>query len=224
MTLPLLPTYYTKTTVLERPMVKILFTGRIISVKARIRLIRSFDQIPTHLYQGYTLILDGEAGGAYRNRFKVAIGPKAHEQHRFRIGDAIRGRAIPVPDAETEWAGFYKVSGLQLIERTHPGDWPPGPDGGTAPPLEQYRVRGHFRLKRETCETECVQCPFGLTMPTQIILDHWYPPKVKWCIETHCYGPRGCPRYKAGPPYRVPGRSSGMVYVDDDVERAARGE
>ena len=224
MTLPLLPRYYTKTAVLERPMDKILFTGRIISVKARIRLIRSFDEIPTHQYQGYTLILDGEIDGVPRNRFKVAIGPKTHEQHQFRIGDAIRGRAIPVPDAETEWAGFYKVSGLQLIERTHPGDWPPGPDGGLAPPLQRYRVQGHFRLKREVCETACFECPFGLTMPTQIILDHWNPSNVKWRIETHCYGPRGCPRYKAGPRYRVPGRKSGMVYVDDDVERAARGE
>ena len=216
MTLPLLPRYHTKTAVLGRCMNKIAFTGTIVSVKARIRLIRSFDQVPTHLYQGYTLILDGEAGGANRNRFKVAIGPKAHEQHRFRIGDAIRGRAIPVPDAETEWAGFYKVSGLQLIERTRPGDWPPGPDGGISPPLEQYRAQGHFRLKRDVCERACFECPFGLTMPTQI--------KVKWRVETHCYGPRGCPRYKAGPAYRVPGRSPGMVYVDDDVERARRGE
>jgi hypothetical protein len=203
---------------------KILFTGGIVSVKARIRLIRSFDEIPTHQYQGYTLILDGEVDGASRSRFKVAIGPKAHAQHQFRIGDSIRGHAIPVPDTETEWAEFYKVSGLQIMERRQPDALPPSPTGGIAPPLEQYRAQGHFRLKRETCETECVQCPFGLTMPTQIILDHWNPSIVKRRFETHCYGPRGCPRYKAGPPYRVPGRGSGMVYVDDDVEREKRGE
>src|SRR6266850_7496505 len=100
MTLPLLPRYYTKTAVLERSMDKILFTGRIISVKARIRLIRSFDEIPTHQYQGYTLILDGEIDGVPRNQFKVAVGPKAHEQQQFRIDDSIRGHAIPVQDAE----------------------------------------------------------------------------------------------------------------------------
>jgi hypothetical protein len=162
---------------------KIHFTGTIVSVKARIRLIRSFDQVPTHLYQGYTLILDGEAGGAYRNRFNVAIGPKAHEQQQFRIGDSIEGKTVPVPDPETEWAEFYKVSGLQLIERRHPGDWPPSPDGGIAPPLQRYREQGHFRLKREVCETACFECPFGLTMPTQIILDHWNPSKVKWPLK-----------------------------------------
>ncbi len=50
------------------------------------------DSIPTHQYQGYTLILDGEVDGVSRSRFKVAIGPKAHEQHQFRIGDTIKGR------------------------------------------------------------------------------------------------------------------------------------
>lgn len=203
---------------------KIAFTGTIVSVKARIRLIRSFDQVPTHQYQGYTLILDGEVGGVSLNRFKVAIGPKAHEQHQFRIGDLISGTAIPVADPETEWAEFYKVSGLQIMARTQPDNPPPGPDGGIAPPLEQDREQGHFRLKREICETDCFRCPFGLTMPMQIILDHWNPSIVKWRLEKHCYSPRECPRYKAGPAYRVPGRKPGMIYVDDDVERAARGD
>ena len=49
-----------RTDVLKKHMDKIHFTGTIVSVKARIRLIRSFDQVPTHQYQGYTLILDGE--------------------------------------------------------------------------------------------------------------------------------------------------------------------
>ena len=47
---------------------------------------------------------------------------------------------------------------------------------------------------------------------------------VKWRFETHCYGPRDCPRYKAGPAYRVPGRKPGMVYMDDDVEKSAARE
>ena len=90
MTPPYLPRYYAKIDGLEKRMDKIHFTGIIISVKARIRLIRSFDQVPTHQYQGYTLILDGKIDGIPRTHFKVAIGPKAHEQHQFRIGDSIR--------------------------------------------------------------------------------------------------------------------------------------
>jgi hypothetical protein len=57
-------------------------------------------------------------------------------------------------------------------------------------------------------------------MATEITLDHWNPSRVKWRMETHCYGPHDCPKYKSGPPYKVQGRKSGMVYRDDDVERA----
>jgi hypothetical protein len=64
-------------------------------------------------------------------------------------------------------------------------------------------------------------------MATEIILDQWNPSKwnpskMKWRFETHCHGPRGCPRYRAGPPRRVPGRKPGMVWIDDDVEREER--
>jgi len=203
---------------------KIAFEGNLLAVKARIRLIRSFDQIPTHQYQGYTLIMEGEAGGQKR-RFKIAVGPKAHEKHRFRIGDRISAMGFPVPDSRKEWADFYKISGLKMIERgATPADEAPHPDGGIAPPLPVYRSNGHRRLERQTWETQCTGCPWGLDMVTEIILDHWKPSKKKWRFETHCYGPKGCPRYKAGKPYRVPGRKAGMVYVDDDVEREDRGE
>lgn len=201
-------------------MEKIQFQGTISSVKARIRLLRSFDQIPTHQYQGYTLVIDGVVDGQPAQTAKIAIGPKAHEKHQFRIGDRISGEAVKVTDTETEWAEYYKVSALDVDEHLSEVSAPPGPDGGIAPSLEKYRENGHFRLHRETCETKCSRCPFGLTMATQIILDHWDQSKVKWRFETHCYGPRGCPNYKSGPPYRVQGRKPGMVYVDNDVERA----
>jgi len=107
-----------------------------------------------------------------------------------------------------------KVSALKLIMRQQTENLSPSPEGGIAPSLELYREQGHFRLHRETCETKCVRCPFGLNMATQLNLDQWDRSKVKWRFETHCYGPRSCPKYKAGPPYKVPGRK-GMVYVDD---------
>jgi hypothetical protein len=80
-----------------------------IRVKARIRLFRSFDQVPTHQYQGYTLTLDGEVGGAMRDRFDMGTSPKTQEQDQFRTGNSVRGRATPISKPETEWAGPYKV-------------------------------------------------------------------------------------------------------------------
>jgi hypothetical protein len=198
------------------------FSGAITAVKARTRLLRSFDQIH-HSYPGYVLVLDGTVDGLPAEELRIAVGPKAHEQHQFRIGDQLTGKAVSVADPDTEWASWYKVSELRVLSRG-PADQvvPPNSEGGIAPPLPEYRERGHRRLDKSTYEAHCLRCPFGLVMATQIIIDQWNPSQVKWRYETHCYGPRDCPRYRPGKPYRVQGRKSDMVWVDDDVEREAR--
>ena len=193
------------------------FRGDVLAVKARIRLLRSFDQI-SHQYQGYTLVL-ADAEDAQRT-FRVAVGPRLHAKHGFRIGDRIAGQANPVPDPKKEWADSYKVRRVRVESRgPETAARPPDPEGGLAPPLQAYRANGHRRLDPRTCSTRCERCPWGLTMATEIIIDHWNPSKKRWRFETHCYGPRDCPRYRAGAPRRVPGRKPGMAFVDDDVER-----
>ncbi|MFH1618793.1 MAG: hypothetical protein ABIG11_02715 [bacterium] len=199
------------------------FEGRVLSVKARIRLIRSFDRISTHQYQGYTLVMQGNVRGVERD-FRIAVGPKAHERHQFRIGDRVSGIGVPVPDPGREWADFYRISGLKLAERG-PGrnGESPNPDGGIAPPLEVYRANGHRRLDRGTWQAQCFRCPWGLEMVTEIIVDQWNQAGKEWRFETHCYGPKECLMYNPGKPYRVPGRKPGMVFIDDDVERTSSG-
>jgi hypothetical protein len=125
-----------------------------------------------------------------------------------------------VPDAKREWATLHKASGIKLERRGPPEQQRPAdPEGGIAPPLDVYREHGHRRLDRHTCVTKCGRCPWGLTMTTEIIIDHWNPSKKRWRLETHCYGPRDCARYRAGAPRKVPGGKPWMVWVDDDVER-----
>ena len=195
------------------------FAGIVIAVKPRIQLLRSFDQV-SHAYLGYTLVLSGTLGGSTVAELRIAVGPKTHEKHRFRIGDQIVGLAAPVPDARKEWATHYKASGLRLIARgPTEQDVPANPEGGIAPCLSEYRARGHRRLDPRTYSRSCQRCPFGLIMATEIIIDHWNPSKKKWRFETHCYGPQDCPRYRPGKARRVPGRKPGMVWVDNDVER-----
>lgn len=195
------------------------FAGQVIAVKARIRLLRSYDEIQ-HAYQGYTLVIDGTLDGEPAEELRVGVGPKTHEKNQFRIGDHVTGLAVPVPDAWTEWATHYKVSKLRLLPRgPEDQDVPANPEGGIAPPLPEYRANGHLRLDKRTYAESCQRCPFGLEMPTEITIDHWDPDRKDWRFETHCYGPRDCPRYRPGKPYRVQGRKPGMVWVDDDVER-----
>ena len=93
------------------------FAGTVTAVKARIRLCRSFDQIH-HVYQGYTLVLDGTLDGEPpADDLRIGVGPKAHEKHQFRIGDQLTGLGVPVPDHREEWATHYKVSKLKFEER-----------------------------------------------------------------------------------------------------------
>lgn len=201
---------------------KLRFTGKVTAVKARISLLRSFDQIH-HNYEGYVLVIDGELDWVPTKGIRVAFGPKVHEKHQFIIGDDFGGEVVPVAKPEAEWATHYKASKLWFLNRgPKEQEVPANPEGGIAPPLPEYRKRGHRRLDKDTFEEHCQRCPFGLVMPTQIILDQWNQTETKWRFETHCYGPRDCQRYRPGEPYRVPGRKPDMVWVDDDVEREER--
>ena len=200
---------------------KVCFLGTVIAVKGRIRLLRSFDQI-SHAYQGYTIVMEGSADSAKAQELRVAIGPKTHEQHHIRIGDEIEGMATSVPDLRKDWATHYKVSKLKILKRGPANeDVPAHPDGGIAPPLDVYRQQGHRRLDPKTYSKSCQRCPWGLVMATEITIDQWKPWIKRWRFETHCYGPRDCPRYRPGKARTVPGRKPGMIWVDDDVEREA---
>lgn len=202
---------------------KTRFEGTVTAVKPRIRLIRSFDQV-SHAYLGYTLIMDVVVDGKECKYLRVAVGQKAHEKNSFRMGDRVSGEALPLEIPEREWADLYKVSGLKVTCRGNPSeDRPADSAGGIAPPLSVYREKGHVRLDPCTYVSKCRQCPWGVVMATEIIVDHWSPHNnTKWRDETHCYGPSDCANYKAGKPRTVPGRKPGMVWVDDDVERDDR--
>lgn len=56
-------------------------------------------------------------------------------------------------------------------------------------------------------------------MATEITIDHWNPGKKKYRYETYCYGPRDCPNYRPDKARTVQGRKSGMIWVDNDIER-----
>ena len=195
------------------------FEGTIITVKARIRLLRSFDQV-NHAYLGYTLVMEAVVDGQEWKNLRVAIGQKSHEKNRFRIGDVISGEALPIENPQKEWADLYKVSNLHIIKRGDPSEERPADiTGGISPPLPVYREHGHVRLAPNIYEQKCKRCPWGIVMATEITIDQWNPHKKKWRYETHCYGPRNCPNYKAGKPRTVQGRKPGMIWVDEDIER-----
>ncbi|MBE7480595.1 MAG: hypothetical protein HS104_11515 [Polyangiaceae bacterium] len=193
---------------------KIPWAGTITGVQPRIRLTRSFDQ-SSHSYLGYVLRVDGTIGGEQRE-FVVAIGKAAQVKHAFRAGDQVSGESEPVEDARTEVAELYKTARLKLVNRPATDASSPPPWLGVPPPdLEVYRARGHRRLDPKTYDSKCGSCMWGAKMAVEIVIDQWDQSKVKWRVETFCYGPKSCSVYRPGARRQVPGRK-GMSYLEDD--------
>jgi len=192
---------------------KISWSGRIVAVQPRIRLMRSFDQ-RSHSYLGYVIRIDGTCGGQ-AGKFLIAVGEGAYERHRFQAGMELSGQSVPVEDPRKEIASFYKTSGLKVVKDAE-GETPVGPPFLGAPPdLETYRSRGHRRLDARTYDAKCTTCIWGCRMPVEMIIDQWNPSRKQYRFETFCYGPKSCPSFRSGPARKVPGRK-GMSYTEED--------
>ena len=194
-------------------MEKIGWSGRIVSIQPRIRLMRSFDE-RSHSYQGYVLRVEGIIGEE-PGEFQIAVGKVAQAKHCFRADMEASGQAVPVSDPRLETAGFYKASGLKILKDAQ--DDPPAnpPFHGAPPDLDTYRSRGHRRLDTRTYDTKCTTCLWGCRMPVEMVIDHWNPSSKRYRFETFCYGPKSCAFYRAGPLRKVPGRK-GMSYTEED--------
>jgi hypothetical protein len=192
---------------------KVEWSGRIVAVQPRIRLMRSFDE-RHHSYLGHVLRLDGICAGD-AGELLIAVDEGAHDKHRFQAGMELKGQSVPVDDPRKETATFYKTIGIKVIKDVK--EEPPAgpPIHGVPPDLETYRGRGHRRLDARTYEAKCLTCIWGCRMPVEMIIDQWNPSKKKYRFESFCYGPKSCPFYRPGPARKVPGRK-GMSYTEED--------
>ena len=192
---------------------KVAWSGRIVSIQPRIRLIRSFDE-RSHICLGYVLRVEGKIADE-PGEFIIAIGKTAQAKHHFQAGMEVSGQAVPVSDQRLETAGFYKAGGLKIVKDAE-GDFPDGPPfHGMPPDLETYRARGHRRLDARTYDVQCATCTWGCRMPVEMIIDHWNPSRKRCRFETFCYGPKSCALYRAVSTRKVLGRK-GMSYTEDD--------
>ena len=191
---------------------KVAWSGRLVSLQPRIRLMRSFDE-RNHSYLGYVLCVDGRCGDE-AGKFVIAVGKGAHEKHQFRVGMELNGLSVPVDDPRLETAGYYKTSRIKIEKSAE--NAPKGPPFlGVPPDLSTYRERGHRRLDARTYTAKCTTCIWGCRMPVEMIIDQWNPSQKKYRFETFCYGPKSCPLYRAGATRKVPGRR-GMTWEEED--------
>ncbi len=187
------------------------FTGIILSVQPRIRMIRSFDE-RSHNYLGYSLFIKGFIDDI-EQEFSVGIGKTVQQKHQFCIGDEIVGECSPVADQRLEPVEFYKASKLKKTD--HNNTTSAAPWETIPPELEEYRQRGHRRLSAQTYAKKCITCIWGCRMPVEIIIDNWNSSRRKYRFETFCYGPLSCRLYKEGPTRKVEGRN-GMIWEEED--------
>ena len=192
---------------------KVAWSGTIVSVQPRIRLMRSFDQ-RQHSYLGYVLRIDGLCGDE-KGGVLIAIGKAAQAKHKFVVDMVVSGMSVPVPDSQRETAGFYKTSGLKVIKSCEDSASDLPPFHGQPPELETYQSRGHRRLDARTYQSKCSSCIWGCLMPVEITMDHWNPSNKEYRFETFCYGPKSCKLYRAGATRKVPGRN-GMTWEEED--------
>jgi len=205
---------------------KITWSGRIVAVQPRIRLMRSFDE-RHHSYQGYVLRVDGTCGNE-NGEFQISVGKAAQAKHRFSAGMEASGQAVPVPDPRLETTGFYKASGLKILKDAE--DDPPGGPlfHGVPPDLETYRSRGHRRLDARTYDVKCPTCIWVCRMPVEMIIDHWNPSRKRYRFEpsvtaqkvalftrpdrhARCRGERACPTPKRTGSTRTPPPIGGLM-------------
>ncbi|MDE0031455.1 MAG: hypothetical protein OXU42_18905 [Deltaproteobacteria bacterium] len=196
------------------------WSGTIVSVQPRIRLLRSLDE-RSHSYHGYVLRIDGTCAGEHGEAC-IAVGRAAHAKHRFRVGMEVSGVAVPVANPNTETAGWYRTSRLKVLREAEPGEAPAGPPfHGVPPDLETYRERGARRLDPRTYESRCATCMWGCRMPVGIILDQWNPSRRRYRVETFCYGPKSCRFYRAGRERTVPAKDGLSSTEGDWVDESA---
>jgi len=193
--------------------VKVPWSGSIVAVQPRIRLMRSFDE-RSHSYHGYVLRINGTCADE-TGEFLIAVGKGAHQEHQFRVGMELSGLSVPVDNPRLETAGYYKTSRLKIenVNEDVPPDAPPFL--GVPPDLPTYRERGHRRLDARTYDAKCLTCIWGCRMPVEMIIDQWNPSQKKYRFETFCYGPKSCSLHRAGATRKVPGRR-GMTWEEED--------
>lgn len=191
-------------------MAKAIVEGRVVAVQPRIRLLRSFDQ-RQHNYPGYALLIEGSADG---RQVWIGVGPAAHAKFGFCAGGSFSAEAEPVANPDLEAVDCYKAAKIRYVPGEPPSGSPP-PWLGVPPDLPTYRMRGHRRLDPRAYEDFCHRCIWGCRMAVEMIPDQWNPKQKKYRRETFCYGPKSCPKYRAGPVRTVPGRN-GTIWTEED--------
>ena len=94
---------------------KIEWRGVVLAIQPRSKVWRYKTDNRTHSLCGYNLFLDGTANGQI-GLFSVAISANQQQKNLFRIGDKISGTAWSKQNNFSEYADYYRIASLRVLE------------------------------------------------------------------------------------------------------------
>lgn len=203
---------------------KIEWYGDILSVQPRTNVWRYKLDNRSHYHKGYNLFLDGEVNG-FKVKFSVAISEKQQQKHTFRIGDHVKGTAWTKKHDVSDYADYYRVGKLEVLQRAKQLETKAPPYLIVPPDMATYEWRGARMLSSANYKGKCFQCVWA-TMSAVEIEYNWGKAKRRR-FESFCYGPKSCKFYSMGRARAVPSIDSGTSYDTgwlDEICAENRGE
>ena len=192
---------------------KVNWQGKIVSIQPRTRVWRYLTDNRTHYHLGYNFFIEGYSCDS-KKQFTVAISEKQQLKGLYRVGDILEGTAWTKKYEEREFADYYKVGSLKLLERVNENFEAIPPPWVMMPPfIQTYEERGARILSKSQWETKCFKCVWANMANVEIQWDFDRDIK-KYRFETFCYGPKSCKHYKMGRPRSVPYKNRGSALDD----------
>lgn len=196
---------------------KINWQGEILSIQPRTRVWRYIIDNRTHYHLGYNFFIDGESEGVKKN-FVVAISEKQQLKGSYKIEDKIKGTAWTKKYEKREYADYYRVGSLELVDRKNENIvMIPPPWTKTPPSMSVYEERGARILSKASWKNKCFKCIWANMANVEIQWDFDRNIK-KYRFETFCYGPKSCENYKIGRPPSVPYKNRGSALDDGSLD------
>jgi hypothetical protein len=197
---------------------KVNWQGKIVSIQPRTRVWRYVTDNRTHYHLGYNFFIEGHSSDS-KKQFTVAVSEKQQLKGLFRIDDMLEETAWTKKYKEREFADYYRVGSLKLLDRENEKFEVISPPWIMMPPsIQIYEERGARMLSKSLWKTKCFKCIWVNMANVEIQWDFDKDIK-KYRFETFCYGPKSCKYYKMGRPRAVPYKNRGSAidegYLDE---------
>jgi hypothetical protein len=180
------------------------FWGHVAALRPRLVLTKFEEETTAHC-PGYIATIAGNLGPEGETPqpavFTVALGPALQQKRAVRVGDLLRGDAMPVPETLDDTpAQLYKVGVLRTISRSDPPPPdPPRTDSPLAPEAVLTAPRRPLDPHHLDTDGPCARCPYAVIACVVRLSDPRDYRRGAWRRIPACLGPETCPHFAPRP-------------------------